>query len=179
MTLAAWTSKTFRLIVSSFVSPVSNMVVLTLLRMASKTTSVTIERTKLIGPKVLVEQCAEIIEELKNGPDMLYDTLVRPRRFTFCLEPNLHRSLMNNPCFFIGHDYLKWQEVGIRAYLVWSAFRIQADLHRTSARLNDSYTDRTLASRAANQTSEWLAEHDQPEALVQYFETMSSKLLRK
>lgn len=130
---------------------------------------------ELIGPAPYVQQCKDVLKELRLDSFDLYDALVNREPFTICLVPGYEKSAMNRRLFVIGHSYLKWGDEGLRAYLVWQAFRTQANLHRTSVVLDEWYSKGTLNTTVIDQTVRWLTDHHQPEILIKYFASFGTK----
>lgn len=132
--------------------------------------------TRLIGPQEVVNRCVGVLDELKLESPEIHRALTIDENLTFSLLPWWNVTMMGSRYSCCGNEYLHWGDDGIRAFLVYTAYCVLERLIHPSVRLDDYYYYKSARKQnAALQKSRWLATHQQPDELVQYFASFGTK----
>ena len=71
--------------------------------------------------------------------------------------------------FFAGEETIVWGKTGVLTHMVWTAFKLKANIHVPLISFQDFYGGSVLQKNACLQMSEWLKEHNQPDELIESY----------
>ena len=126
--------------------------------------------SRIVGAEPLVKQLLRIIGGLETtSPDRYLTVTTQKLVFYFAERETISTS--RGRYGILGKDYVSLGDAGLRAFVVWFSYKVDAELHHVQNLMADMHGGGTKSAEAISLTAKWLQEHQQPENVIQMFTT--------
>ena len=139
------------------------------------TTRQVVRGVQFVGPASIVEDAVSVLADFQAADPKLCAMLYQhaPVNFYYCAR--FERDSSYRKAFIAGNETLVWGKTGVLTHIVWTAFKLKANIHVPSVSFPDAYNGSVLQRNACLQMSDWLKEHNQPSELVESYSAASSR----